>query len=295
MNRLPKWLRYAIAAGVLWGMWGIITKFISEAVNPYTSHLLFTTGMVLTVPFIVRRLKSTGRNSMGIFWGMTAGTFAIAGNIAVYYAFGSGGDATVVIPLTNLYPIVTVGLSIVFLKEHFSRFNFFGLLLALPAIILLSGQIKTFSDPFSVFQIPISNQWFGLSLVALLCWGLFSVCQKLTTSHLSPQGSYFAFVVVSTILSICFIIAGKTSFEIAPVTLILGVCAGFLNGLGVLCSFVAYSGDGKASSVTVVAGVVQPLITIIIAIFLLNEEFTLPEFAGAILAISGSVFLSYEK
>ncbi len=49
--------------------------------------------------------------------GFIAGCFAIAGNVAVFYAFTKGGQASIVIPVTNLYPLVTIVIAVLAFKE----------------------------------------------------------------------------------------------------------------------------------------------------------------------------------
>ena len=78
-------------------------------------------------------------------------------------------------------------------------------------------------------------------------------------------------------------------------TLVLGSLAGLFNGLGVLASFAAYSAEGKASKVTTIAGALQPVFTIGLAIIFLNESLSLIESLGIVLAIIGALTLSYEK
>jgi uncharacterized membrane protein len=68
-----------------------------------------------------------------------------------------------------------------------------------------------------------------------------------------------------------------------------------LNGLGVLASFAAYRAEGKASLVTTIAGALQPVFTIILAIVFLGESLSLLEITGIVLAISGALSLSYER
>ncbi|MBO0949150.1 hypothetical protein [Fibrella forsythiae] len=48
-----------------------------------------------------------------------------------------------------------------------------------------------------------------------------------------------------------------------------------LNGLGVLASFAAYSAEGKASKVTIIAGALQPVFTIVLTIIFLHESLSL--------------------
>lgn len=49
------WFVYAVTAGLLWGVWGVVAKLISEDVNPFMNHLLFTIGMLFTLPFVIRK------------------------------------------------------------------------------------------------------------------------------------------------------------------------------------------------------------------------------------------------
>jgi len=111
------WLVYAILAGLCWGIWGVLAKFISSDISPYVNHLMFTIGMLFTIPLIIRKCKIKEFNIRGFIWGLVAGILAITGNVAVYQSFGTGGLAAVVIPITNLYPLVTIVIAILILKE----------------------------------------------------------------------------------------------------------------------------------------------------------------------------------
>jgi uncharacterized membrane protein len=70
--------------------------------------------------------------------GMLAGCFDITASALFIYASQRGRlDEAVVI--TSLYPAVTVLLARLFLKEHFSRWRFVGLLAALAAVPLIAS------------------------------------------------------------------------------------------------------------------------------------------------------------
>jgi len=289
------WLLFAISAGLCWGVWGVVAKFISDDVNPYMNHVLFTIGMLCTIPLVIRKCKMPALNSKGFVWGLIAGVVAVAGNVSVYYAFSSGGQASIVIPATNLYPLVTILIAIVFFKEKMNAFNVFGLLLAIPAILLLSGEPLLFTDPAGFFKALGLNNWLLYSFAALVCWGVFSACQKVTTNHISAEWSYAVFVIASVLISLIFLSTGKVNFALSQKTFVLGTIAGMLNGLGVLASFAAYRAEGKASAVTTIAGALQPMFTILLAIIFLNENFSGMEASGMLLAVIGALLLSYEK
>ena len=289
------WIYYAIAAALFWGVWGVVAKLISEDVNPFANHVLFTIGMLLTFPLIVNKIRKEKPNTKGIIWGLVSGVLAVIGNVAVFQAFSEGGLAAIVIPLTNLYPLVTILIALLIFKERLNIINGVGILLAIPAVIMLSGQTLLFDDPATFLKNLGLNTWILFSLIALFFWGVFSASQKLTTNYISAEWAYTAFICSSIILSILFFVSGKVSFTFSRNTFLLGSFSGMLNGLGVLCSFSAYKAEGKASQVTTIAGALQPVFTIILAIAFLAERITYIEIIGIAIAIVAALALSQEN
>lgn len=289
------WIIYSIAAALFWGVWGVIAKLISEDVNPFANHVLFTIGMLFTLPLVLKKIKIEKPNRKGILWGIISGIFAVTGNVAVFQAFSSGGLAAIVIPLTNSYPLVTIGIALLIFKEKLNWINGIGILIAIPAVIMLSGQMLLFDNPAVFIQQIGLNSWLIFSLVALIFWGVFSAAQKVTTNYISAEWAYAAFIVSIVFISLIFIGLGKVSFDFTRKTLLLGSLAGMLNGLGVLCSFAAYKAEGKASQVTTIAGALQPVFTIVLAIIFLSESVKYLELIGIALAIVAALALSYEK
>lgn len=305
MTNKPKaWILYSIAAAFFWGTWGVVAKLISDDVSPFTNHLLFSAGMLLTLPLVIKKVRpdnSEARpNRKGILWGLVAGILAVTGNVAVYQAFTAGGLAAIVIPVTNLYPLVTIGIALLVFKEKLNWINALGILLAIPAVVMLSGESLLFDNPAAfVRSIGLdsgdAHQWLLYSLIALLFWGVFSAAQKETTNYISAEWSYVSFIVSSVLIAVVFVSLGWSDFTMSTQTLVLGLLAGMLNGLGVLASFAAYSAEGKASKVTTIAGALQPVFTIILAMVFLNESLSLIESLGIVLAIIGALTLSYEQ
>jgi drug/metabolite transporter (DMT)-like permease len=295
LSGVPRWLVFSVLAAFCWGVWGILAKFVSADISPFTNHILFTLGMFFTIPFIIKKCKKSTFNLKGIVWGFVAGALAVIGNVAVYQSFGSGGLAAVVIPVTNLYPLVTIVIALLVFKEKMHWMNGIGILIVVPAIIMLSGQSEIFDDPSLFFSNLGLNSWLIFALIALLFWGLFSAAQKVSTNYISAEWSYLSFIGSSILISLIFIIFGYVDFDFNTQTLVVGSLAGMLNGLGVLSSFVAYGSEGKASKVTTIAGALQPVFTIALAILILGERLSMIETIGISLSILGSFFLSVEK
>ena len=297
---MKNWILYAIAAAFFWGTWGVVAKLISDQVSPFTNHLLFSIGMLVTLPLVLKKVRTTRPNRKGIIWGLVAGVLAVIGNVAVYQAFTAGGLAAIVIPVTNLYPLVTIGIALLVFHEKLNWINGIGILLAVPAVLMLSGESLLFDDPAAFFRTlggagSASQGWLLFALIALFFWGVFSAAQKETTNHISAEWSYVSFIVSSVVIALVFVGFGWADLTLSGKTLGLGSLAGMLNGLGVLASFAAYSAEGKASKVTTIAGALQPVFTIGLAMVFLNESLSLIELLGIGLAMVAALALSYEK
>ena len=141
----PKWLLWSLATIVLWGTWGLVSKIASGGVDAYVNQLLYTVGLLPLMVFVGWTVSKrsaadarTGRNR-GIFWAFLTGILGGLGNIAFFQALVKGGSASVVAPVTALFPVVTVLLALFFLKERLGRVQWVGLALAFVAIYLLSA------------------------------------------------------------------------------------------------------------------------------------------------------------
>jgi bacterial/archaeal transporter family protein len=144
-RRPPPWLLWSLATIVLWGTWGLVSKIASAGLDAYVNQLLYTVGLAPLMIFVAWAVHKRsagevrdGRNR-GIFWAFLTGILGGVGNIAFFQALVKGGKASVVSPVTALFPMVTVLLALIFLKEKLGRVQWVGLALAFVAIYLLSA------------------------------------------------------------------------------------------------------------------------------------------------------------
>lgn len=143
--RLPQWLLWSVVTIVFWGTWGLVSKVASAGMDAYVNQLLYTGGLaplLIFVAWTVRRQsreeKREGR-AMGVFWAFFTGILGGVGNIFFFQAMVVGGKASVVAPVTALFPMITVLLALTFLHERLGGVQWLGLLLAFVAIYLLSA------------------------------------------------------------------------------------------------------------------------------------------------------------
>jgi transporter family protein len=145
LRKLPLWLLWSLATIVLWGTWGLVSKVASAGVDAYVNQLLYTAGLAPLLIFVAWTVHKNSAHenrearSAGVFWAFLTGILGGVGNLAFFQALVKGGNASVVAPVTALFPMVTVLLALLFLKERLGRVQWVGLALAFVAIYLLSA------------------------------------------------------------------------------------------------------------------------------------------------------------
>ncbi len=138
---MPRWLALSLLTILVWGAWGAISKVASEGVDANTNQIFFTIGLLPLVAMVWRSPRNAGGGAgrrIGIGWAFLTGILGGTGNIAFFRALVIGGKASIVSPVTALFPLVTVVLAVTLLHERIGNAQKIGLALALAAIYLLS-------------------------------------------------------------------------------------------------------------------------------------------------------------
>ena len=135
---LPVWLRYALLCIFWWGLWGFLSKIGSAAASPLQMQILFTLGMLpVAVGMLWQMRWKLDRNRGGVTYGILSGIATGVGTLG-YYAALREQNASVVTPVTGLFPVLTVVLAFVVLRERLNKVQMGGVLLALASIVVLS-------------------------------------------------------------------------------------------------------------------------------------------------------------
>jgi uncharacterized membrane protein len=134
---LWKWLPSALLAFFWWGLFGFLAKVGSADVSANDMQTLFTVGTLPLVAFVLIRRTGLRSNKKGRVIGLLIGVIAGLGNAAYFVAMGLG-KASLVGPVTSLFPLVTVLLATLILKERFNRVQACGVVLALVSAVLLA-------------------------------------------------------------------------------------------------------------------------------------------------------------
>ncbi|HAM73598.1 MAG TPA: hypothetical protein DCM86_18350 [Verrucomicrobiales bacterium] len=283
---MPRWLLWSLLAVVCWGLWAVTARFIGEALTAAQSQALSTLGILPVLLALASSSRSSviGNARRGRIIAFASGAVVCAGNVAYYHALGLGEKAATVVPLTALYPVVTVLLATLLLRERLNAVQWAGTLLAGVAIWL-----------FNVTGLAgLSSGWLPYALAPILLWGIGGFLQKLSTAHLSGELStlWFLWAFVPATAGILWVDPLARSPE--PRTWIFAAALGLLFGLGNLGLLKAFASQGKASVISPLAGL-YPVVSVPAAILLFGERVGGREWAAIALAVAGAIALAWES
>ncbi|MEJ5329723.1 MAG: DMT family transporter [Desulfobaccales bacterium] len=137
-GKVAGWFWLAMGAIFLWGAWGVLGKVAARSLPFQAVYAVGVLGHLATVVTVL--LTTGGRlpwHPAGWAAALGAGLCTSVGLLCFYGALARG-PAAVVVPLTSLYPVITVLLSRVLLQETLTLRHLAGIALAVAAGWLLS-------------------------------------------------------------------------------------------------------------------------------------------------------------
>lgn len=120
-----------------WGFGSFFYKFANDKINPIIVEVIATFVYLLMIPMWLMLFKPTYEvNGAGFIYSIFGAIAMCVGTVAFFFAIKNGnvGEVTV---LSSLYPIITLGLSCLFLGEQLSIKNCIGVVLAFISIYLI--------------------------------------------------------------------------------------------------------------------------------------------------------------
>lgn len=136
---MTQWLPPALLALFSFGLWGFFSKLALAHVDS-KGALVFQTVGVLIIGLITFSLMNfkPATDIKGVCFGLLTG-IAYGVGCLFYLIAADKGKISTVVTMTALYPIVTLALSYLLLKEAINLKQFLGIILALIAIFLMSS------------------------------------------------------------------------------------------------------------------------------------------------------------
>jgi bacterial/archaeal transporter family protein len=150
------WFWLSLVTLVFFGLTGITQKLCTNNISFEMSFVWLCVamcGVSVAVPLFVP-LQWRSLNFPLIALGALGGVLNGLGALTSFAALKQGGKASIVIPIINLYPLVTVAGVWLFLGERLSIRQVIGILLALAAVIFLSQETESNGPPPSLLHQP---------------------------------------------------------------------------------------------------------------------------------------------
>jgi drug/metabolite transporter (DMT)-like permease len=187
------WLLWALLTTVLWGVWGALIELPEKAGFPATlGYAVWSLTMVPCAVFALARARwHLDRDRRSLLAGMTAGLLGAGGQVLLFQALRTG-PAYLVFPIVSLYPVISVVLSVLLLHERARRRNWLGIVLAFPAIVMLSYQP-------AAGDLSGRIGWLLLAFVVFAFWGVQAFVIKAATGSMQAE-SIFVYMTAGGLL-----------------------------------------------------------------------------------------------
>ncbi len=259
-NRL--WLFYAFITITFWGIWGALIEIPEKSGFPTTmGYVVWSCTMIPVALFALHRIKwKPEYDKRSIFKGVAAGVLGCGGQILLFQALRLG-PAYLVFPIVSLYPVLTIFLSIVFLKERAGLIQWIGIILCLFAMFFLSNPQISSGKSNGI-------DWLILAFLVFIMWGAQAYVLKFSNKTMKAESLFF-YTALSSFLFIPFAIM-MTDFSV-PINLgfqglWLTAMIQILNAIGALTLIYALR-YGKAIVVAPLTGL-APVITVILSLII---------------------------
>jgi transporter family protein len=132
------WLLNSMMALICFGLWAFLPKISVKYIDPRSSLVYEAMGGVLVAIIVWSSIsKGIDYDIRGAVPAFLTGIVGYLGMFFFLYAVQMG-KVSVVAPLTAAYPVVTIILAVILLKEKISYVQYTGIFLATTGVILLS-------------------------------------------------------------------------------------------------------------------------------------------------------------
>ena len=135
---LPPWFYFGAITLVAWGIVGLLQKLSTNYISAESSLIWLVVGFLLLEPLFYPG-QGLHYSAWNLTWALLSGTLNALGAWALFAAMKAGGKASVVSPLTALYPLPVVVAVPFLLHESISVLQLVGIICALIAVLLLSS------------------------------------------------------------------------------------------------------------------------------------------------------------
>lgn len=123
---------------ILWGIVGLLQKLSTNYLSAESALIWLVAGYFMLLPVLYPSRSIFTYSTRSLVYTLLCAALNSLGAWALLAAMKSGGKASIVVPLTALYPLVVVLIAPVVLHESITPRQGIGVVSALIAVVLLS-------------------------------------------------------------------------------------------------------------------------------------------------------------
>ncbi len=286
MKTTKTWINFVIIHVIFMGVWGALIELPEKNGFPATlGYVVWALTMIPAtgVALLVNKGKlDYDRNS--VLYGSLAGILGAVGQLVLFVALKTA-PAYIVFPILSLTPVVTILLAVIFLKESTGLTGWVGIVLAVPAILLLSYVP---SDQASTS----GYLWILLTIIPLVAWGTQGFVMRFANEKMKAESIFF-YMTISSVALIPVAI-WMTDFS-NPINYgwdgpYLAASIQILNAFGALCLVYAFR-YGKAIIVAPMTTALSPVLTVVMSLIIYSVKPHPLIVAGTALAILSALLM----
>jgi uncharacterized membrane protein len=282
-------LIFALVTTAFWGVWGAFAGRPAE--NGFPETLIYVVWALTMIPPALYALARNGwkleHDPRSVVYGCLIGLLGAGGQMLLFHAVRTG-PTYLIFPLIALSPVVTIALSVAWLRERVTRVGALGIVLALAALPLFDYAPGGSGGAYGI-------AWFFYALIILAAWGVQAFFMKLANHTMSAEGIFVYMTLMALVL--IPVALHMTDFS-QPINYGAGgpwlaAITQILNSIGALTLVYAFR-YGKAIVVSPLANAGAPLVTALIALAILGIVPQPLKLLGIALAFAAAALLAIE-
>ena len=279
------WLGWALLTTAAWGVGTLAAKPATDRLGPRVLFLgvVGTEGATFAVLGLLLERPAFDATPAIVAIALVAGTMGMLGYLMFYEGL-RWGSVGLVGTVTAAYPVVTVGLSVAFLRETLSVAQAAGVALMILCVVLLALEPGARDGTRRAAVV--------LSVVGFLAWGLWGFLAKVSVGAMGEPNLFLFYAIADVFVFGAYFALRKFPRPAAggdprrTRTLALVAIVGGAAGV----FFVTFGyGSGPASLVTSVSGS-YPIVSTLGAAALLRERLN-ARIAAALLCFAAGILL----
>jgi uncharacterized membrane protein len=292
MAKKNNWLLYALVTTVTWGVWGAFSEIPVKQFN-FPSTMVYVVWAISMIPCALVALKNIhwklDVRRKSIWLGLATGFLGAGGQLILFQALKQG-PAYIIFPIVSLSPIVTILLSVIFLKERVRGWSWVGIALAVVTLFCFAYQGGGSGSAVQGYG------WLIIAILVFIAWGLQAFVMKLANNYTPDAESIFVYMAITGVVLIPVALL-MTDFS-QPInwgftgpylTFIIQI----LNAIGAL--YLVYATRyGKAMVVSPLANACAPVLTVIISLIIYRTVPPVIQIVGIGTAVASMLILSRE-